>query len=89
MATAEEIAHARTELDAEHATVMAGLGNVWVKMEAVRSAQPTDNVHDLLKDLQDAVGEARDGGLVGSGANAHRRALERWQKLSTDAEQGT
>lgn len=84
MATSEEIAAARAELDNEHAKVMESLGDVWVKMEAVRTSSPTDDVHDLLKGLEDAVAKARNGGLMGSGANAHRRALDRWRKLSDE-----
>lgn len=85
MATPEEIAAARADLDHEHAKVMASLGDVWVKMEAVRTSAPTDNVHDLLQALEEAVAEARDGGLLGSGANAHRRSLDRWRKLATES----
>ncbi len=61
---------------------MESLGDVWVKVEAVRAAEPTDNVHDLLADLEDAVKEARDGGLVGSGSNDHRRALKKYIELT-------
>lgn len=82
MATPDEIAEARANLEAEHAEVMENLGDVWVKMEAVRASAPTDNLHDLLEELEDAVSKARDGGLLGSGANAHRRALKDWQDLA-------
>jgi len=82
MATPEQLEEARKTLEERHAKVMADLGDVWVKMEAVRSSQPTDNLHDLLAELEDAVADARDGGLLGSGANAHRRALKDWQKLT-------
>lgn len=82
MATQDEVAAARANLEAEHAEVMKNLGDVWVKMEAVRASSPTDNLHDLLEELEDAVGKARDGGLLGSGANAHRRALKDWQELA-------
>lgn len=82
MATKDEIAAAKAKLDEEHAEVMKNLGDVWVKMEAVRAAQATDNLHDLLEDLEKAVSEARDGGFIGSGANAHRRALKNWQELA-------
>ena len=86
MATNEEVAEARAKLEEQHAEVMENLGDVWVKMEAVRAAKPTDNLHDLLEDLEKAVSDARDGGFIGSGANAHRRALKNWQELAEVAD---
>lgn len=82
MATSEEAAEARSKLDEAHAKVMNDLGDVWVSIEAVRNSEPTDNLHDLLADLEKAVQNARDGGLLGSGANSHRRALDDWRKLT-------
>ena len=84
MATSDEIDEARAKLHAEHAEVMESLGDVWVKVEAVKAAGPTDNLHDLLRELEKAVKDARDGGVVGSGANAHRRALKAYQELAGD-----
>ncbi len=78
----EEIEAARAKLEAEHAEVMESLGEVWVAVEAVRNSEPTDNVHDLLKALEDATKEARDGGIIGSGANDHRRALKKFLELT-------
>ncbi len=82
MASAEEIEEAKIKLISEHAEVMESLGNVWVKVEALRAAQPTDNLHDLLAELEDEVKAARDGGIVGSGANDHRRALKKYLELT-------
>lgn len=82
MASAEEIEEAKVKLVAEHAEVMESLGNVWVKVEALRAAQPTDNLHDLLAELEDEVKAARDGGIVGSGANDHRRALKNYLQVA-------
>lgn len=78
MATAEEIEEAKVKLISEHAEVMESLGNVWVKVEALKAAQPTDNLHDMLAELEKEVQAARDGGIVGSGANDHRRALKKY-----------
>jgi len=47
----------------------------------VISAGPEDDVYERLKDLEKVVKEVRDGGVVGSGANGHRRALEEYQEL--------
>ena len=82
MASNEEIEEAKVKLISEHAEVMESLGNVWVKVEALKAAQPTDNLHDLLADLEDEVKAARDGGIVGSGANDHRRALKKYLELA-------
>lgn len=84
MATNDELAAARKNLEAEHAKVMESLGDVWVAVEAVRSAAPTDNLHDLLEEVENEVEKARHGGLLGSGANAHRRALRAWEELIAD-----
>lgn len=81
MATDDEKAEALRKLEEEHAKVMSSLGDVWVKVEAVRTSKPTDNLHDLLGDLEKAVDKVRGGGLFGSGAKSHRRALEAWQEL--------
>jgi len=81
VATPTDSNEALEKLRAEHAEVMESLGEVWVKVDAVRASVPTDNVHDLLKDLEDAVKEARDGGVIGSGSNDHRRALRDYQDL--------
>lgn len=82
MATPINIEEARQKLESEHAEVMESLGDVWVKVEAIKASKPTDNVHDLLKDLEDAVKEARDGGVIGSGSNDHRRALKKYLELT-------
>ncbi len=81
MATPIDVDEARRKLEDEHTEVMESLGDVWVKVEAIKVSKPTDNVHDMLKELEDAVKEARDGGVIGSGSNDHRRALKRYQEL--------
>ena len=47
-------------------------------MDKVEAAGPEDDIHGLLADLESAVKEVRDGGVVGSGANGHRRALKQY-----------
>ncbi len=81
MATPIDVDEVRRKLDAEHAEVMESLGDVWVKVEAIKVSKPTDNLHDMLKDLEGAVKEARDGGVIGSGSNDHRRALKAYMEL--------
>lgn len=81
MANQTDIDEALSKLEAEHAEVMESLGDVWVKVEAIKASKPTDNLHDLLRDLEKEVKDARDGGVVGSGSNDHRRALKDYQDL--------
>jgi len=77
----DELAEARAELEKEFEEVQQSLGDVHVAYQAVNSAGAEDNLHDLLKTLEKAAKEARDGGVIGSGANDHRRALKRYQEL--------
>ena len=77
----DELDKARAELQKEFEEVQASLGDVHVAYQAVNSAALTDNLHDLLKDLEKAAKEARDGGVIGSGANDHRRALKAYEEL--------
>ena len=78
---AQELAKARKKLEDEYAEVRESLGDVHVAYEAVTQAGAEDNLHDLLKALEKAAKEARDGGIVGSGANDHRRALKKYLEL--------
>ena len=47
----------------------------------VVDAGPTDDISELLKELEDTVGKVRTGGMVGSGAKGHREAREKWLEL--------
>ena len=71
----------RAKLEAEYAKVREDLGEVHVAYEAVMAAGPEDDLHDLLKKLEKEVKEARDGGVAKSGANGHKRALQKWHSL--------
>ena len=77
----EELDDARKKLDSEFAQVRESLGEVHVAFNAVLDAEPTDDLHDLLLALEKAAADARDGGLIGSGANGHRRALKKYREL--------
>lgn len=81
MATQEEIDEALSKLTAEHAEVMESMGDMWVAVEAVRAAVPTDNLHDLLLEVEKTAKAVRDGGIIGSGSNDHRRALKKYNDL--------
>jgi hypothetical protein len=79
MATSLE--EARKKLDDEFGQVRRHLEKIHESLDKVEKAGPEDDLHDLLKDLEKTVKEARDGGVVGSGANGHRRALEEYRKI--------
>ena len=78
---ATTLEEARKRLDDEYGQVRRHLGKIHEALDRVEKAGPEDDLHGLLKNLEDAVKEVRDGGLVGSGANGHRRALEEYRKL--------
>jgi len=71
---ANEIEDARKELDQEFNQFRENL-------ERVSQAGPTDDLSELMKELEDTIGKVRTGGLIGSGAKGHREAREKWLKL--------
>lgn len=81
MATQDELDAARKKVDEEYADVLKNLADAWIKVDAVKRAQPTDDLHELLEDLEKSVHKVRTGGLVGSGAKGHRKALRAWKEL--------
>lgn len=78
---AQDTAKARQKLEKEFDEVKRSLGDLHNAYQAVNQAGPEDNLHDLLKTVEKAAKEARDGGLIGSGANDHRRALKKYVEL--------
>lgn len=72
----DSLEEARKRLDDEFGQVRRKLDKIHKAMDKVEAAGPEDDIHDLLKDLEATVKEVRDGGVVGSGANGHRRALK-------------
>ena len=78
---AQTLDEARKKLDDEYGQVRRHLQNIHEALDKVEKAGPEDDLHGLLDDLEKTVKEVRDGGLVGSGANGHRRALNDYLKL--------
>lgn len=76
MATDEEIAEARAKLEGEYKFVMDSLGELHVAIEALRRAGVEDDLASLLKAIEDEAKKARTGGIIGSGAKSHSRALD-------------
>jgi hypothetical protein len=77
----ESLEQARKQLDDEFGQVRRKLGEIHEALDKVEAAGPEDDLHDLLADLESTVKEVRDGGVVGSGANGHRRAREEYLRL--------
>jgi hypothetical protein len=74
----DNLDEARKRLDDEYGQVRRKLDKIHKALDKVEAAGPEDNLHDLLADLESTVKEVRDGGVVGSGANGHRRALKNY-----------
>jgi phosphoglycerate-specific signal transduction histidine kinase len=80
---AKSLEEARKKLDDEYGQVRRHLEKIHEALDKLEKAGPEDDLHDLLKDLEKTVKEARDGGVIGSGANGHRRALKEYQEIKT------
>jgi len=81
---AEGLEEARRKLDDEYGQVRRHLDKVHAALDRVDAAGPEDDLYDLLKDLEDVVKEVRNGGLVGSGAKGHKRALDDYRSRKTE-----
>lgn len=77
---AEGLEEARRKLDDEYGQVRRHLDRIHAALDRVDAAGPEDDLSELLKDLEDVVKEVRTGGVVGSGAKGHRRALENYRQ---------
>jgi len=77
----EEIALAREKVEKEFASAKESLGDLYVAMEAVRGAGPDDDIADLLHAVEDTAKKARTGGVLGSGAKSHSKALKAYNEL--------
>ena len=84
MATIDEIEAIREQLEEQAAEIKEDLGRVHAALDKVVTASAEDDLHDLLLDLERVVKDVRDGGVIGSGANAHRRTLRKYRELTAD-----
>ncbi len=78
---ADNLEDARRKLDDEYGQVRRHLDNIHSRLDKVERAGPEDDLYELLEDLEEAVKEVRTGGVIGSGAKGHRRALDDYRKL--------
>jgi len=76
----DSLEEARRKLDDEYGQVRRHLDRIHKAMDRVDAAGPEDALYELLKDLEDMVKEVRTGGIVGTGARGHRRALENYRE---------
>ncbi len=76
----DSLEEARRKLDDEYGQVRRNLDRIHKALDRLDASGPEDDVYELLKDLEDVVKEVRGGGVVGSGARGHRRALERYRE---------
>jgi len=86
MATADELAEAQEKLQGEYKSVMESMGDLYVAVEAVKSAGLHDDIAGLLSTVEDAAKKVRTGGIIGSGAKGHARALKDYRELSAQTE---
>lgn len=77
----DSLTEARKKLDDEFGQVRRKLDKIHTALDKVEAAGPEDDLHGLLADLEKTVKEVRDGGVVGSGANGHRRALKDYLEI--------
>jgi hypothetical protein len=80
---AKDLEDAKKKLDDEYGQVRRKFDRIHTAFDRVVTAGPEDDLHDRLLHLEKVVKEVRDGGVVGSGANGHRRALKEYQELKT------
>jgi hypothetical protein len=81
---AEGLEEARRKLDDEYGQVRRHLDKVHAAMDRVDAGGPEDDLYELLKDLEDMVKEVRTGGVVGTGARGHKKALEAYRDRKVD-----
>jgi hypothetical protein len=77
---AKTVEEAKKKLDDEYGQIRRKFDKIHTAFDRVISAGPEDDLYDRLKDLEKVVKEVRDGGIVGSGANGHRRALKEYEE---------
>ena len=77
----EDLDKARKRLEDEYGQVRRHLDKIRHALDDVEKAGPEDDVSELLETLEKRVHEVRTGGLIGSGAHGHHRALEDYRKL--------
>lgn len=77
----EELDKARAKLNKEFEKASEAIAAIHIAFHEVKDAGPESDIYGLLDTLEDTVKKARTGGIVGSGAKGHRKALEAYREL--------
>jgi hypothetical protein len=76
----KDLDDARKRLDDEYGQIRRHFDKIHTAFDQVISAKADDDIYDRLEHLEKVVKEVRDGGIIGSGANGHRRALKDYKE---------
>ena len=77
----EELEKAQAKVHKEFRKVSERIADIHVAFHAVKDAGPEDDIYGLLDTLEDTVHKARTGGVMGSGAKGHRKALAEYREI--------
>ena len=80
MAKPKSVEEAKKRLDDEYGQFRRHLDGIHDAFDQLISANAEDDIYERAKKLEQVVQEVRDGGIVGSGLNGHRRALKEYQE---------
>lgn len=80
---AKGLEDAKKKLDDEYGQVRRKFDQIHEAFDQVVSCGPEDDVYGKLEHLEKVVKEVKDGGIAGSGAHGHRRALKDYQEAAS------
>jgi hypothetical protein len=84
----EELESARAKVEKEYKKVAESIAEVHVAFHDVKNADLEADIYGLLDTLEKTVHKARTGGVVGSGAKGHRKALAEYHELLNPSAEG-
>ena len=80
MAKPKSVEEAKKRLDDEYGQFRRHLDSIHDAFDQLVSANAEDDIYERSKKIEKVVKEVRDGVMVGSGLNGHRRALEDYKE---------
>jgi hypothetical protein len=80
MAKPKSVEEARKRLEDEYGQFRRHLDSIHDAFDQVITAGAEDDIYERTEKLEKVVKEVRDGGVIGSGLNGHRRALKEYQE---------
>ena len=84
----KSVAEAKKRLDDEYGQFRRHLDTIHDAFDQVVSANAEDDIYERVQTLEKKVKEVRDGGVIGSGLNGHRRALKEYKEALAAEKQG-